>query len=189
MALVLVSVLVATLSISAILDYFPGLTARLNLNDIHYFHMKLQYVPDPALIFVYPKNKSLDVLFQGDLYQTRFEAPTIQTIHYSGSYNEAGFRSSSSPPPYKIAVLGDSYMELSEGDQDTFSQRLQSVTGESTQNLGRSWYGPYQYVEVCKRYAIPLKPKVVLSCFFAGNDVQDIDEYERWERGDLLHIR
>jgi hypothetical protein len=56
------------------------------------------------------------------------------------------------------------------------------VSGRATYNLARAWYGPYQYLELLKRYGLALRPKVALLGFNAGGDLEDIREYHRWRR-------
>ncbi|HEX6861348.1 MAG TPA: hypothetical protein VF414_00950, partial [Thermoanaerobaculia bacterium] len=44
-------------------------------------------------------------------------------------------------------------------------------------NLGQSWYGPQQELEVLRRYALPLRPRTCVWAFFEGNDLQDVERY------------
>jgi hypothetical protein len=57
----------------------------------------------------------------------------------------------------------------------------------STYNLGRAFYGPYQYLELYKRYGLALHPKFALFCFFSGNDIRDIKEYDRWLKDGIYY--
>ena len=99
------------------------------------------------------------------------------------TYDWRGFRKNSSGPPYDIAVIGDSYIEIGESDETTFTEFLAHETALSVLNLGRAWYGPYQYLELLKRYVLDAKPQYVFFCFFAGNDLEDIKHYEQWKAG------
>ncbi len=63
----------------------------------------------------------------------------------------------------------------------TLSQRLETISGLKVANLGVAGYGPFQYLEVLKRYALPLKPKYALFVFYAGNDIEDMRSYRKWE--------
>src|SRR5262249_16341418 len=48
-------------------------------------------------------------------------------------------------------------------------------------------YGPFQYLEVLKRYGIKRKPKYALFCFYEGNDILDIRAYLDWRAGGNYH--
>jgi hypothetical protein len=74
-------------------------------------------------------------------------------------------------------------VEIGESDEKTLSEQIKKYSGLKTFNLGRSWYGPHQYIEVFKRYGLPLKPKTALMCYFTGNDIQDVAMYGRWLAG------
>ena len=176
--------LVATsfLSFSAF-ELFPPLLDRVDLWSIRYYAIKSYYVPDPTLVVRYRRTgyREESSTFRGDLYESSLgiDAPVIRQ---SRSYDARGFRLGSSLPPYEIAVIGDSYVEVGETDSDTLSELLAEASGRSVLNLGRGFYGPHQYLEVLKRYALPEAPKLALFCFFSGNDVADVVEYDRWLR-------
>jgi hypothetical protein len=96
--------------------------------------------------------------------------------------NAAGFRPNSAEPPYEIVLVGDSFLTTGEDDASTLSERLRAVSGRATFNLARAWYGPYQYLELLKRFGLALRPQVVVLAFDAGTDIDDIREYHRWRR-------
>jgi len=52
-------------------------------------------------------------------------------------------------------------------------------------NLGQSWYGPDQELEVLRRYGLKLAPKVCVWIFYEGNDLSDMFRYKKatqdWE--------
>ena len=52
-------------------------------------------------------------------------------------------------------------------------------------NLGKSGYGPFQYLEVLKRFGLKYKPRYALFAFYEGNDILDIRNYRRWRAGQL----
>jgi hypothetical protein len=80
-------------------------------------------------------------------------------------------------------LVGDSYLEIGESDDQTLSEQLKAHSGLTTCNLGRANYGPHQYLKVLQRYAMELRPQFALFCFFSGNDIQDIQRYEEWQQG------
>jgi hypothetical protein len=182
------AVLISPFLFFVTLELFPSLIDHVKLYQIEYYALKSRYVADPSLVLVPRKTgDALEIEFNGDMYSPEYgvDAPRIQ---YTASYNEHGFRVNSSQPPFEIVVIGDSFIELGENDHDTLSERLKAVSGRSTFNLGRSWYGPYQYVELLKRYGLQLKPKFALFCFFDGNDITDFQQYHRWLHGERYYF-
>jgi len=173
----------APLLLFAALELSPRLRQLPALDGIRYYGLQRRYVADPALVFVpAPAALAQTAESRGDLDPSRFgiEAPAVR---FRMSWNEWGFRSNGGGPPWGALVIGDSYIEIGETDDDTLSERLRRTSGASTFNLGRGWYGPHQYVELLRRFAPATQPRYALLCFFAGNDVENIAEYERWARG------
>ena len=123
-----------------------------------------------------------DTDFLGDQYSPDYGVPHA-AIPYHATYTPDGFRENSSSPPFEIVLIGDSYVEIGETDQLTLSEQLALVSGLTTFNLGREWYGPFQYLELFKRYAPRLKPRYAVLCFFDGNDIEDTKQYLRWRKG------
>jgi acetyltransferase AlgX (SGNH hydrolase-like protein) len=168
-----------TFLLFALLEAFPALARNPVLQHVKYYAVRETYVIDPKLVFAYRGKRHLDLPFYGNSY-VGDEGVRVPPVHYTASYNELGFRVNSSSPPFDAVVIGDSYIEIGEDDTDTFSERLKAASGMSTFNLGRAWYGPYQYLELYKRYGLALHPKYAIFCFFSGNDIRDIEEYKRW---------
>jgi acetyltransferase AlgX (SGNH hydrolase-like protein) len=164
-------------------EIFPGAIAPCGLESIRYLALRSRYVPDPDLVVV-PRRTSyrFQSLTHGDLYSPALgvEAPWIRG---DATFNEHGFRANSAPPPYDVLVLGDSFVGTGETDSDTLSERLRSLSGLATYNLGRGWYGPPQYVTLLRRFGPELRPRWTLLCLFEGNDLEDIRQYARWSEG------
>jgi hypothetical protein len=151
--------LVASLLLFSLFECFPSLVDAVNLQAIAYYGLQRELISDPSLVFL---PRKVDSVLQGT--------------------NAEGFRPNSADPPYEIVLVGDSFLTAGEDDASTLSERLRAVSGRATFNLSRSWYGPYQYVELLKRYGLALRPQVVLLGFSAGSDIEDIREYHRWRR-------
>jgi len=49
-------------------------------------------------------------------------------------------------------------------------------------NYGTAGFGPGQELLVLKEYVLPRKPRLVVVGFFAGNDLQDAERFERFEK-------
>ena len=174
--------LVALLLLFSMFEFFPRLLDVVNLQSIAYYALKREFISDPSLVFV-PRqvNYVLQTTWRGDQYSPAYGVD-VSPINYVATTNADGFRPNSAGPPYEIVLVGDSYLTMGEDDASTLSERLRAVSGRTTFNLSRSWYGPHQYLELLKRYGLALRPKVVLLGFYAGNDIEDIREYHRWRR-------
>ena len=172
--------LMASLLLFSLFECFPSLLDTVNLQTIAYYALKREIIADPALVFVLRKVDSvLQTTWWGDQYSSEYGVDVVP-MSYVATTNAEGFRPNSAGPPYEIVLVGDSFLAMGEDDASTLSERLRAVSGRATFNLSRSWYGPYQYLELLKRYGLALRPKVVLLGFYAGNDIEDIREYHRW---------
>ncbi len=97
-----------------------------------------------------------------------------------------GFRNRREIRRADIALIGDSYVEGHYvSDDETVAVVLEQLTGRTVANLGQSGYGTLQELEVLKRYALPLEPKMVAWFFFEGNDLYDDQEFENM----MLYLR
>jgi len=95
-------------------------------------------------------------------------------------YDQNGFRNRPDPQAAEIVVLGDSFVEgWGVTASELVTSRLAADLGRPVVNLGQSWYGPQQELEVLRRYALPLHPRVCVWAFFEGNDLQDVERYEK----------
>jgi hypothetical protein len=174
--------LVVSLLLFSLFEFFPSLLDAVNLQAIAYYALKRELLVDPTLVFVLRKvDYVLQTTWKGDQYSSEYGVDVVP-IPYVATTNAEGFRPNSAGPPYEIVLVGDSFLAMGEDDASTLSERLRAVSGRATFNLSRSWYGPYQYLELLKRYGLALRPKVVLLGFYAGNDIEDIREYHRWLR-------
>jgi hypothetical protein len=179
----------STFLLFAVLDSAPSLTRYTVLKRVPYFAEKRHYQADPLLVFVprevgHPSRWNTE--FVGDQYSPAYGVPHAG-IPYRAAYTADGFRENSSSPPYDVLLIGDSYVEIGETDQLTLTEQLRLVSGLRTFNLGRGWYGPFQYLELFKQYAPRLKPRYAVLCFFDGNDAEDTGQYLRWRRGERYY--
>jgi hypothetical protein len=171
-----------------LVEFIPGILNIIPLQKIQYYAQKIEYVSDPKLVFIYRQSNYVRrVSFVGDLYSPSYGIP-VKPVDYVATYDANGFRKNSSESPYDIAVIGDSYIEIGESDEKTFTELLKRETGLSVLNIGRGWYGPYQYLELLRRHALEAKPKYVIVAFFAGNDFNDIAQYEAWKSGGQYYL-
>jgi hypothetical protein len=166
--------LMVSLLLFSLFECFPSLSDAVNLQDIAYYGLQREFIADPSLVFV---PRKVDYVLQGTEYGV-----DVVPMSYVATTTAEGFRPNSAGPPYEIVLVGDSFLSTGVDDASTLSERLHAVSGRATFNLSRPWYGPYQYLELLKRYGLTLRPKVVLLGFYAGTDIADIREYHRWLR-------
>jgi hypothetical protein len=177
----------STFLLFSLLEFVPALTEYINLQPIRYYAQRHEYHPDPTLVFIPNRagrknGTTLETNFVGDMYSPVYGVAS-PTIKYHATYTTDGFRSNSSTSNSQVLVLGDSYVEIGEEDSLTLSEQLKLVSGLTTFNLGRGWYGPFQYLELFKQYGPRVKPQYAVLCFFDGNDVEDTKQYLRWLNG------
>jgi hypothetical protein len=166
-----------------LLEAFPQLLTTVNFSRIPYYAVKSRYVADDNLVFR-TRIKREDKITYGDLFRSYREfAGDIKSWRYQATYNEYGFRTNTRSAPFRILVIGDSFAEIGESDSTTISELLASRIDSSVANVGLGWYGPYQYLELFKQYVPIFRPEVVVVHVFAGNDIQDLIQYESWRNG------
>lgn len=94
-----------------------------------------------------------------------------------------GFRNSSTEQAADVVFIGDSFTEASEvNDDDIFVHRVETATGLSVVNLGRSGYGPQQEFIVLQKYGLTYKPRFVVWQLFEGNDLLEAANYAAWKK-------
>jgi hypothetical protein len=176
------SLTVCSLILFAVLEIFPSLIVYTKLHYAHYYALKSRFIADDELVF---RNRPYSRLesrgFKGDQYRDSYGV-NVKPIPYIATFDEYGFRNGSMPPSgWEVAVLGDSFVEYGQDDNDTFSERLGVLSGLRVRNLGTGSYGPFHYLTVLKRYGLTPKPRYVLFCFSETNDIADVRDYLRWK--------
>ncbi|HEX9944649.1 MAG TPA: hypothetical protein VGG03_21780 [Thermoanaerobaculia bacterium] len=95
-------------------------------------------------------------------------------------YDRNGFRNRPDPHAADVVVVGDSFIEgWGVTAAEMVTSRLAAGLRQRVVNLGQSWYGPQQELQVLQRYGLPLHPHVCVWAFFEGNDLQDVERYAR----------
>jgi hypothetical protein len=101
-------------------------------------------------------------------------------------YDRNGFRNGTDLESAHLIVVGDSFVEGWNVSADhLLTNQLARQLDRPVANLGQSWYGPQQELEVLRRYGLRLAPKVCVWVFFEGNDLYDMHRYKEatqdWE--------
>ena len=171
-----------SLALFTLLEFFPDLLGNAGTNALPYYALRHRYEADPVLIF---RNKP-DLTFIGSLGAHAANHPILgkgfTPVPYVAHFNRDGFRPATMPGIPEIAMIGDSFIEIGERDDTTLPALLSATLGQPVLNLGTSWYGPHQYLELFKRHIITHKPKIVFFSFFAGNDISDIKSFLQFKK-------
>jgi hypothetical protein len=87
-------------------------------------------------------------------------------------------------PTADIVMIGDSFTFGSiQGASNTFSARLEKLTGLTTYNLGIGGIGLYEYIELYRLFGASLKPRMVVMNIYEGNDLRDAVRYSNYTSG------
>jgi hypothetical protein len=87
-------------------------------------------------------------------------------------------------PTADIVMIGDSFTFGSiQGASNTFSVRLEKLTGLTTYNLGIGGIGLYEYLELYRLFGASLKPRMVVMNIYEGNDLRDAVRYSNYTSG------
>jgi hypothetical protein len=100
-------------------------------------------------------------------------------------FNEVGFRDDSwQVNTEKIAVIGDSFMEaLCIPEDNYFASILQRITKHEVINISREKFNTIEEVYFFKKFAVHLKPKLVLLFMYMNNDISFNSEYKTKYKG------
>ena len=163
-----------SLAIFLLLDGFPELVKPLRFDVIPYYTYRVSYLPDSVL--GYRSRPFLTTKFTG--YRGAAYSPLfgINVPPQSGTWqtDDEGFRNPAPLSSAEIAVIGSSMAEWGNDDEDTYPSKLEKLLGEQkVVNLGKAGYGPLQYLEVLKRYALEKKPQYVILTFYPAYDIDD----------------
>jgi lysophospholipase L1-like esterase len=123
----------------------------------------------------------------GDIVRMGFLAPDLvrhPIYRFPLTTDADGFRNATAEPSaLDLAALGDSFTDaLTLPAELTWPARLGSILQASVRNYGTAGFGPGQELRALKEFVLPQKPRVVVVGFFAGNDLQDAERFETFEK-------
>lgn len=135
-------------------------------------------VVDPELLYVHRPYLRLSGSQPGDIAAALcLDGPRY---NYDVAYDRNGFRNEADLTAANIVVIGDSFIEApTMATAQLMTTVLAYLTGRTVANLGLSAYGPQQELAVLKRYALALRPRVIVWAFYEGNDFKDLRRYEK----------
>lgn len=132
---------------------------------------------DPELIHIRRPNAQFDGDTTGNLADG---LPNATTYPVHAVYDANGFRNDQTATQARIIVVGDSFVEAGlSPTKEMTSNQLAELAESTVVNLGQCAYGPQQELIVLRRFGLPLRPEIVIWCFFGGNDLPNVSDYER----------
>ncbi len=79
-----------------------------------------------------------------------------------------------------LFTLGDSFTACTVIDPAVaWASQLAGISGLSVYNLGFGGIGPYEYLQILKRWGLPNQPRYVVMNLYEGNDIRDADRYHQ----------
>jgi hypothetical protein len=74
----------------------------------------------------------------------------------------------------ELIAVGDSFTEcLVASPEATWPSQLGALAGRSVYSLGKGGIGPYEYLQILKRFGLEKRPRVVVMNLYEGNDLRD----------------
>jgi hypothetical protein len=134
---------------------------------------------DPELISVHQPHSRFRGSVTGNLV-AKLGIPNPTRYQVDVRYDRNGFRNAVDLTNADIVAIGDSFVEGAETPEDQIlTSVLAGRLGVTVANLGQSGYGPQEELAVLRRYGMALGPRVVLWFFYEGNDLDNVERYER----------
>jgi lysophospholipase L1-like esterase len=123
----------------------------------------------------------------GDIVRMGFLPPDLvrhSAYRFPLATDADGFRNAAAESRAPaVAALGDSFTDaLTLPAGLTWPARLERLLHSSVGNYGTAGFGPGQELRVLKEYVLPRRPRVVVVAFFAGNDLQDAERFDKFEK-------
>ena len=126
----------------------------------------------------------------GDIVRMGFLAPDLvrhAAYAFPLATDAEGFRNDTPPSDLDVAALGDSFTDaLTLPVEHTWPALLGDRLGARVRNYGTAGFGPGQERRLLEEYVLPRRPRLVVVAFFAGNDLQDAERFDTFERTGVL---
>jgi hypothetical protein len=124
-------------------------------------------------IHVFEPNRTIVV--RVDPADLRFGATDSIAVDAGGFCNPSGAIERGAAD---IVLLGDSFTSCIGVKPTVVSAAvLEKETGLRAYHLGIPGIGPYEYIELLRRYGLRLRPRVVVMNIYEGNDLRDIGRF------------
>jgi hypothetical protein len=135
--------------------------------------MAWKYDPDPELGWKRRPNDRWISPSISDI-ENEFSIPPQRQLMFHFTYDGYGFRNPRTVPRADVVLIGDSYIEGANADDDeVIARRLEARLGSAVESMGVAGYGTLQNLINLDRNAPKLDPRVVVFFFHEGNDLYD----------------
>jgi hypothetical protein len=164
-----------------LIQLVPSLGSSFYLDRIGSHYFRTLYVANDQLVHKLKPYVRTKLHAFGDEYPPAYGIEVKPRI-IDWITDEDGFRNKDTIRFSDVLVIGDGMIEDGDNVGDTFPARLaKHLQAANVRNLGTGGYGPFQYIEVLKRYGLKRKPRVALIAFNEGNDLTDVETYIKWK--------
>jgi len=90
----------------------------------------------------------------------------------TGAHDSWGFRNKFIPITTDIVAIGDSHTYgITATSYNSWPSVLKRLTGKNTYNLSLGGYGPVEYFYLLQNKALTLKPSLIITGLYFGNDI------------------
>src|SRR5690606_3697868 len=170
---------VAALELTAVLGlvHWPVLFGRLAGGEGRYgaafrFDPELGFRRLPGQRWVQPARGDIEV---------QWTMPASWREPLTFTFDRTGYRNPDGRERADVVLIGDSYVEgWYVSDDDTVARRLEAELHAPVANLGVAGYGTLQQQRVVCGDALERHPRVLVWCFFEGNDLYDDQRFEKY---------
>lgn len=164
-------------------EWFPSVGDYIRLDNLRFHYYSKLYIGDDTLIHRLRPHLRAHSRSEPQSYPSSYgievEPTTIEWIT-----DEDGFRNADTTRFSDVIIIGDGFIEEGQSLVDTFAGRLEKhLSPVRVRNLGTGGHGPFQYLEVLKRYGTKRSPKYALIAFNEVNDILDTERYLQWQEG------
>lgn len=139
-----------------------------------------RYDNGPELCFAYPDFEWVQRLDAIDIQYGATERTLQDNNGFCNSGNKTLRRHED------VVFIGDSFTWCTAvAPEATFAALLENTLDATTYNLGVPGVGPYEYLEILRRYGLDYSPRIVVMSIYEGNDLRDGVRYwkSREKRG------
>jgi lysophospholipase L1-like esterase len=92
----------------------------------------------------------------------------------ASGHDQWGFRNREVPDRAEVVTIGDSQTYGSGVPRlSSWPVQLSELTGRRVYNVALGGYSPIEYYQLLRRYALPLKPSIIVVGFYFGNDLHE----------------
>jgi len=99
----------------------------------------------------------------------------LRIIPNTGAHDSWGFRNKNVPTTTDIVAIGDSHTYgISATSYNSWPSVLKRLMGKNTYNLSLGGYGPVEYFYLLQNKALTLKPSLIITGLYFGNDILNV---------------